>query len=791
MPLPNFLNKIFQKKHEETEYYLALEIKQHYVKAAVWNKTADISSLIGTGEKEAGENWDEVINAADEAISAAAGLLDQSKINKTIFGLKESWIVEGKIKKEILGNLKKLCSELTLTPLGFVTNTESVLSYIQKNEGTRLTAILLDINTKEIALSVIRVGKISNTKIWDRSEKSLSEEISAVLKSFTDEEVLPSRIILYDGRSDLEAVRQELINFPWTQKASFLHFPKIEILPDKADLEGLVYAGSTELGSQLISDRAPVLAPEPKSPVAPLPAGASPVSPSPLTVSLPAPLPVVKNDPLLGFVEEKDILEVNQPVINETLPAAPNITIPPAASGIPFHDKPLMEPVIITRPPPKIENPVSEKPAPSSLPPSGLSSAPVDTVPAAKLNFSGLIPDLSGLFDFLPGKVFLIIGLVLVLGLGAGGIWAIGQFSHAAVKIYVQPEILEQEADIVVNPEAKTVDSSINEIPAKLLQIDESDSLKKPATGKKTVGDKAKGAVTLYNKTTTGSKTFSSGTILNGPDNKQFTLDGDVTIPVASSDLEGITFGKIKANVTAIDIGSDYNLSSGQKEFTIKEYPSSSYSGAADAAFTGGSSRQIKIVTDDDKKQLLSDLTSKLRDKARQDLRTKLDTGDELITESFEKVSDAPKYSADTGDEANDLTLDDKVKFKVYAYNYRDIKEILKEVIKKAATSEYEFNDAKTEITVKNKEDLTGEDGKKKGAIRLKIAYKTTLMPKIDKEALIKNISGRNQEIATGYVKSLPNVVSFEANVSPKLPAPFFVFPRNPANIKLEIIPKT
>ena len=127
-------------------------------------------------------------------------------------------------------------------------------------------------------------------------------------------------------------------------------------------------------------------------------------------------------------------------------------------------------------------------------------------------------------------------------------------------------------------------------------------------TGIKTVGDKAKGQVTIYRAGT--SMSLPSGTIIKGPDSLSFSLDEAVTVASGSAGSPGST----KANVSAASIGASYNLSSGTS-FSVGSYSLGDLEAKNESAFSGGSSREVNVVSDDDMEKLEKDLTDELKDK--------------------------------------------------------------------------------------------------------------------------------------------------------------------------------
>ena len=125
--------------------------------------------------------------------------------------------------------------------------------------------------------------------------------------------------------------------------------------------------------------------------------------------------------------------------------------------------------------------------------------------------------------------------------------------------------------------------------------------------------------MTVYNKVTSG-KTFPKGTQLT-TNSIAFTLDSDVSIASASESIGSITFGKATANVTAKDIGPNGNVT-GSSEFTFSGISGNQISARNEAAFTGGNSKQVTVVSRADQDALVKALTTDLVAQAKQQLLT-------------------------------------------------------------------------------------------------------------------------------------------------------------------------
>lgn len=243
----------FGQKNEQVEHFLAVKLSESTVFSAVW--TIDQSRVkIGkvASEKITDKTFEELLKAVDRAVSGSSA--ETPEVSKVIFAVPLESIVEGKIIPEELTRLRKLCKELDLFPLGYVVVAEALEQYFKEIEGSPLSAILVGLDGKDIGLSLFKAGREISSATIKRSEGatlSLAAEIEKGLKQFGHTETLPSRIILYDGDSDLTALASEITAYPWTGRLPFLHFPKVEKVPSDFVVTAVAAAGGLQMGGKL------------------------------------------------------------------------------------------------------------------------------------------------------------------------------------------------------------------------------------------------------------------------------------------------------------------------------------------------------------------------------------------------------------------------------------------------------------------------------------------------------------------------------------------------------------
>src|SRR3990167_7392057 len=305
MAITNLLTKIKGEPNNPPEYFFAIEIDADSVKSAVWTVEGGQTKVVKVGSVE---NWDgqdarKLLEAVDQSISQASENLSQEP-SGAIFGLPESWQEEAGIAKEKKSLLKTLCSQLELKPLGFVVTATALIAYLKIEEGAPVSAIFIQIDPSGVNLNLVKLGKVVGSQLVGRSN-DLGADVEEALSRFSEVDTLPSRMILYDGNLDFEEARQQLTSYDWEKKLPFIHFPKVEVLPQEASIKAVALSGGSEVAKSLGFTITP----------------SKPASSEPTTPKKESEVKPIASD--LGFVADQDVAEkiipqTAEPVVPET-----------------------------------------------------------------------------------------------------------------------------------------------------------------------------------------------------------------------------------------------------------------------------------------------------------------------------------------------------------------------------------------------------------------------------------------------------------------------------------------
>lgn len=739
MKLKTILSKFNTSQEINQEPFLALEISTETVKSAVWTVEQEKTVLLKTGsiEEWEEENEESLVTAADASITnTCEGITPEP--TKVIFGLPENWTKGEEITEKKKELLKTLCTKLELKPLGFVVTLEALISFLKEKEGTPISAIFIGLSETQSIISLVRLGKIKGTQVVGRSD-DLAADVREGLVRFGKLGDLPSRMILFDGVADFEEAKQQLISFDWQEHLPFLHFPKVDSLDVLTPVKAVVIAGGAEVAKSLGFE-----------------------------------IKGEKKEPRDFVTNEENRKEIEEE--KEGL----------AAADLGFFQDQDIEQVKETR---------LEKVA--ELPQEGEKKTPFKPVlkqqekEKAKFSLGKIFHKIAGFFTifrkipfrFPPfltrrGPVLIILPIILFSLFLAAGLAFYWYIPRATVNLYLKAKVLEKEFDLIIDSHTSSVDKDKGIIPGDLKEVEVSGQKTKETTGEKIVGDKAKGEVIIYNKTEV-AKIFPQNTVLIGPDKLAFVLEEETMVASSSASEEGITYGKAKAAVIASSIGTESNLAA-DTQFSIKDYPSSSYSAKTEQGFSGGTSRQVRAVSKEDKSLLLKELTDELRTQAQKEIVKQVSSNEEFLDQEAKMDILTQKFSADEDEEVDKLTLDLKIKFVFLSYKKENLKQFLEKKVADNIPSDYLPDYEGSQIEVK-KIDFGEKETKLKALIKL------NLLPQLNLEEIKANLKGRYPEVIQDYLESLPNFSRADIKITPPLPVKLRTLPRLSKNITIEI----
>ncbi len=386
--------------------------------------------------------------------------------------------------------------------------------------------------------------------------------------------------------------------------------------------------------------------------------------------------------------------------------------------------------------------------------------------PKAQFNFKKFIPKKFANL-VIPIGIF-----VLLIILSAGYIF----LSKADIKVFVEPKIVEKDATVTADPNQKTVNETDRIIPGQIVSVDVSGSDKDNATGKKQIGDPAKGTVVIINNTDQGQN-FSAGTILTTTGGLKFKLNNTASVSATLSDATSKSTKT--AEVTAVDIGADGNITS-ETNLKIGNFAISQFVAKTQGNFAGGTSKDVTVVSSDDAARLLAKLSSDLKQQAQQKLQEKY-PDKKILQEALSENTVKKSYSKNINDQANEFSLNMSISYKGTAFNDADLRTIVSQLVTTQVPDGFQLDLSGTETQA----DVSKLE--KTGKLIFLAKFKARLMPKLDAEKIKKEIKFKSQTEAANIIKNMANVLGSEIKMIPNLPSILSRMPLLSKNITIEV----
>ncbi len=709
------------------ELYWSLVIEEDWVQAGIWYIGESAAEVVSVSPGAAWESDDELVGATDAALSSAVQMLPENykEPDKTVFGVCSSWVKEGEIAEEYLAKIKKLCTELSLTPVGFVVLPEAIAHLYKSEEGAPMSSIVLGLGRESLEISVFKMGNLVGTTQVSRSV-SLIDDMTEGLSRFEGAVPLPSRFIVYNGKEgELEEAKQSLIQASWDnmEKIKFLHTPKAEILSPDRKVLSVSLAGAAEIGN-VSQVRSMESTPEEVSPIQ----------------------------------EEKERID-NEPLTKESSAEELGFSVGEDVSSLGSE----------------VQNVIPVMPEPISHP---MSSNYIQKTKDVLHSFSSKIFSPKSFNNQISqpksegNGIWIALGVFVLALVAAGIFWWF--FPKAKITVFVTPKRFEQTVQVSFSPNG-TFDIGSGIIPAQVITDQVSGDKTKATSGTKLIGNKAAGSVQIANGN--GSPiNLASGTVLISSGGLRFVTDSEASI---SGQLLPGSPGTANVNVTAGDIGSQYNLAKGEV-FSVGNYSRSLVAATSTADFSGGSSQEIAAVSTDDQTSLENDLKNELSQNAINDITGKV-APDQIFVNSLATTNITNQaFDHKIGDQADSLKLSLSLTTTGIAADKSKLLQYAQSVLKGKSPPGYNLPGDQVDY----KFTFVSQQG---GNYVYSVTIGANFLPQVDNNLIINNISGKTVTVAKNYLNSIPGFDHANVSINPHFPGPFGTLPRVSKNISIDI----
>lgn len=639
--------------------------------------------------------------------------VSKEKIFKLIFMVSPFWTINSEkiidSKKELL---TKVCKNFSLKPSGFIVDDEAMIHYFGSEQESLPSFIVVFSGKKEFRISLVHLGKIKGRVKLDIEGGLSADQVKDGLAQLDFDGVMPP-LIYFWGEID-ESLEEELSDYSWTEEGEdlFLHLPEVTVFSWQKIAE--VY--SRIIGSRLNETNN-----------------------------------VLEKDSFLK-TEDEDEKETEEKARPEDWQGSSFGFSQEDISSYQAKDdlsKPLDE--FLEN---KDQNFLDEAREKDNF----AVSVPVNKEPGSgvKFTFSGFrkirLPRVGFKFGGVKKKMAIFLLLILVFFAG------LVVFAKTTIDIYVTPQQIKSSFQVNLSSEGVlSVDQKI--LPAQEIFAEKEDRGSVVASGTKLIGEKATGKVIIYNRTDSQA-VFEEGTVISSLAGLDYVLDKEVKIASKTADLvSGVDrWGEVEVSVTATDIGSDYNLAK-DTSFVIDGFSESDYLAKNEQQFSGGTSREILAVSEEDYNSLKEKLISKLETEIKSELLDKINNDSLMIEETL--TLDTVSFSVDNqiGDESDSLEGSLKVKASVLTISKEDLRSFAEQVLRREVDSGMRIDSDSFSFNFSPQQ--KGDDWAGDFHIEAK-AY-----PNIDTEGLKEAIKGKTKKIAKENLRVFPRVYRFQIGARP------------------------
>ncbi len=363
-------------------------------------------------------------------------------------------------------------------------------------------------------------------------------------------------------------------------------------------------------------------------------------------------------------------------------------------------------------------------------------------------------------FDSFRKRLFLIIGGLLLLIIFL--VWAIFLAPHAEVNIKAKTSSVDVSLPInLVNTGAAT-NPTQGVIKPLVQEIKKTDTADFTSTGKKDVGEKASGTVTINNCGDSDPITIPGGTAVSS-DGLNFLTASSVKVDAAKfSGGQCIKAGTASVAVSAQNVGEQYNLKK-SSIFTVAGQ-SSGVSASNPNAFAGGSKRQVTVVSDSDVAAAVQKITSQDQAPVRQELSAKFDKKKTIIiNESFMAVPGSTNINPLVGSEAANGRVTIETTYTIFGLDRKEagstLEAYLKNTLKNKKNQRVYDNGLKK---LKVNKYAANESG---GSV--KFETQGLIGPTIDAAKLKPSLVGKNYEEIRQIIQGVDGVEDVDTKFSP------------------------
>lgn len=361
-------------------------------------------------------------------------------------------------------------------------------------------------------------------------------------------------------------------------------------------------------------------------------------------------------------------------------------------------------------------------------------------------------------FDSFRLKLFLIAGgaaLLLVIGYLMFFV-----LPKATVTVKIQYKTVPVTLTATGSTTATTTDTAAGTVPLETKTVEKTETKKFAATGEKNNGTKASGKVTLTipcSAISDAPPTIPAGT---GVSTGSLTFITQGPTSLLTNSFSPCRYSG-EASVVAQNAGDQYNVNSG-RTFTVSGY--SSVSGTNSSAMGGGTTKNVKVVSQSDCDTAKADLLATNTDTYKTQIEGELkQAGLTPLPDTFKASPGTATCSPGVNEEANEATASVQLKFSMAGVSTEGLNQLINDQVNKqinpATETVYDNGLSTGKFTIKER--------KSNGDVEFEFTGDAKTGVKQDPQVVTKTVAGKKYGESVSAVKALPGVSDVTITYSP------------------------
>jgi len=355
------------------------------------------------------------------------------------------------------------------------------------------------------------------------------------------------------------------------------------------------------------------------------------------------------------------------------------------------------------------------------------------------------------------------LGVVALILLIALWVFAFKVLPKAAITIHTQTSSVNVSLSPTLDTNAPALDMSKDVVPAQIQQQQDSSNKQVVATGKKNLGNKATGTVTISVPCSSFSGpdvTIPAGTGLS-TNGLTFITQSSVTVSYFPSGCVQYPQGSASGStsIAAQQGGASYNVDNAS--FTVADSSGATATGST----SGGTDNIVTVVQQSDINSAKSQLSSNQNtDSIKQQLEQKLQSdGLYPIDATFHASKPDVSSSVAAGTQADNVTVTQNITYTMYGAKKSDLQSLLDSQI----DQQIDTNKQSIQDDGLNQNSFNVPNPGSGSTLDISLQTTATIGPHIDVASLKKEIAGKKSGDAKSLIKALPGVTNVQVHYSP------------------------